>query len=54
MTNTLAIFIDLMNKVFKWYLDMFNILFIDDMLTYSIIKNNHVDNYPSKANMVVN
>ena len=34
LTNTLAAFIDLINHVFKPYLDKFVIVFIDDILVY--------------------
>ena len=35
LTNSLAAFIDLMNRVFQPYLDRFVIVFIDDILVYS-------------------
>ena len=35
LTNALVAFIDLMNRVFQSYLDLFVIVFIDDILVYS-------------------
>ena len=35
LTNALAVFIDLMNRVFKPYVDSFVIVFINDILMYS-------------------
>ncbi|PKU68675.1 putative mitochondrial protein [Dendrobium catenatum] len=35
VTNAPAIFMDMMNRVFKEYLDQFVIIFIDDILVYS-------------------
>ncbi|KAH0705979.1 hypothetical protein KY285_010511 [Solanum tuberosum] len=43
LTNALAAFMDLMNKVFRKYLDMFGIVLIDDILIYSRSANKHVD-----------
>ncbi|WMV25807.1 hypothetical protein MTR67_019192 [Solanum verrucosum] len=41
LTNAPAAFMDLMNRVFKQYLDLFVIVFIDDILIYSRNKEEH-------------
>ncbi|KAH0765914.1 hypothetical protein KY285_001785 [Solanum tuberosum] len=41
LTNALATFMDLMNRVFKPYLDMFIIVFINDILIYSRNEKDH-------------
>ncbi|GJT07479.1 putative reverse transcriptase domain-containing protein [Tanacetum coccineum] len=41
LTNAPAVFVDLMNRVCKPYLDKFVIVFIDDILIYSKIKQEH-------------
>ena len=41
LTNAPAAFMDLMNRVFKQYLDIFVIMFIDDILIYSRDKEEH-------------
>ncbi|KAI0501334.1 hypothetical protein KFK09_016278 [Dendrobium nobile] len=41
VTNVPAIFMDLMNRVFKEYLDQFVIVFIDDILVYSASEKDH-------------
>ena len=41
LTNALAVFINLMNHVFRPYVDQFVIVFIDDILVYSKDRENH-------------
>nr|GEV83571.1 putative 22 kDa kafirin cluster; Ty3-gypsy type [Tanacetum cinerariifolium] len=41
LTNAPAVFMDLMNRVCKSYLDRFVIVFIDDILTYSKSRKEH-------------
>ncbi|GJY51450.1 putative reverse transcriptase domain-containing protein [Tanacetum coccineum] len=41
LTNAPTVFMDLMNRVCKPYLDNFVIVFIDDILIYSKIKKEH-------------
>ncbi|GJS87384.1 putative nucleotidyltransferase, ribonuclease H [Tanacetum coccineum] len=41
LTNAPAVFIDLMNRVCRSYLEKFVIVFIDDILTYSKTKEEH-------------
>ena len=41
LTNAPAAFMDLMNRVFKPYLDRFVIIFIDDILIYSKSQAKH-------------
>ena len=41
LTNALAAFMDVMNRMFKPYLDQFVIVFIDDILVYSKTQDEH-------------
>ncbi|GKB13136.1 putative reverse transcriptase domain-containing protein [Tanacetum coccineum] len=43
LTNAPAVFMDLMNRVRKPYLDKFMIVFIDDILIYSLNKEEHAN-----------
>ncbi|KAH0688987.1 hypothetical protein KY289_016345 [Solanum tuberosum] len=43
LTNAPAAFMDLMNRVFKTFLDVFVIVFINDILVYSISKDDHAN-----------
>ncbi|WMV50714.1 hypothetical protein MTR67_044099 [Solanum verrucosum] len=43
LTNTPATFMDLVNRVFRQYLDMLVIVLIDDILIYSRSEDEHID-----------
>ena len=47
LTNALVAFMDLMNRVFRPYLDRFAIVFIDDILIYSMSREDHEDHLRS-------
>ncbi|KAA0047016.1 pol protein [Cucumis melo var. makuwa] len=49
LTNSPAVFMDLMNMVFKDFLDTFVIGFIDDILVYSKIEVEHKEHYISEG-----
>ncbi|KAL0543792.1 hypothetical protein IC582_018897 [Cucumis melo] len=51
LTNAVVVFMDLMNKVFKDFLDTFLIVFIDDILVYS---NSTLDYKIQNASRVFN
>ena len=42
-TNAPAAFVDMMNRVFKEYLEKFVIVFIDDILIYSRTEEDHAE-----------
>ncbi|WMV09568.1 hypothetical protein MTR67_002953 [Solanum verrucosum] len=43
LTNAHVPFMDLMNRVFKQYLDLFVLVFIDDILIYSMNEEEHAN-----------
>ena len=43
LTNAPATFMDLMNRIFRIYLDRFVVVFVDDILVYSPSKEEHQD-----------
>ena len=45
ITNVSAAFMDLMNRVFKQYLDLFVIVFSDDIFIYSRNEEEHASHF---------
>jgi len=43
VTNALGVFMEYMNRIFHAYLDQFVVVFIDDILIYSRIEEEHVE-----------
>ena len=43
LTNSPLVFMDLMNMIYKKYLDQFIIMFVDDTLVYSKTREEHED-----------
>ncbi|KAG8496931.1 hypothetical protein CXB51_008102 [Gossypium anomalum] len=43
LTNAPAVFMDLMNRIFRQYLDRFVVVFIDDILIYSCDESEHAE-----------
>ncbi|KAA3462038.1 RNA-directed DNA polymerase-like protein [Gossypium australe] len=43
LTNAPAVFMDLMNRIFRPYLDRFLVVFIDYILVYFLDENDHAD-----------
>ncbi|KAA3473655.1 RNA-directed DNA polymerase-like protein [Gossypium australe] len=43
LTNAPAVFLDLMNRIFRLYLDRVVVVFIDDILVYSRDQNEHAE-----------
>ncbi|GJU71613.1 putative nucleotidyltransferase, ribonuclease H [Tanacetum coccineum] len=52
LTNAPAVFMDLMNRVCKLYLDKFVIVFIDDILIYSRNKEEHGEHLKTILNLL--
>jgi len=48
LTNALAVFMDLMNRIFRPYLDRFVMVFIDDILIYSKDETEHAEHLSTR------
>ncbi|KAA3477884.1 ty3-gypsy retrotransposon protein [Gossypium australe] len=51
-TNALAVFMDLMNPIFRPFLDMFVVVFIDDILIYSQDEHEHAEHLKTVLQML--
>jgi hypothetical protein len=54
LTNALAYFMNLMNKVFMKFLDKFVVVFIDDILVYSKTEEEHIEHLRLVLGTLVN
>jgi hypothetical protein len=52
VTNAPSVFMDLMNRVFHMYLDLFVIVFIDDILIYSTNHQEHQEHLKTVLNVL--
>ncbi|GKD83565.1 putative reverse transcriptase domain-containing protein [Tanacetum coccineum] len=54
LTNAPVVFMDLMNRVYRPYIDKFVIVFIEDILIYSKTQEEHVEHLRPRIRMCVN
>ena len=54
LTNALAYFMDLMNRVFRPFLDKFVVVFIDDILVYSKSMEEHTEHLRTVLSTLAN
>jgi hypothetical protein len=52
VTNATSVFMDLMNRVFHMYLDLFVVVFIDDILIYSTNHQEHGEDLKTVLNVL--
>jgi hypothetical protein len=52
VTNTPSVFMDPMNRVFDMYLDLFVVVFIDDILIYSTNHQEHGEHLKTVLNVL--